>query len=268
MPHFIKLGGSLITDKNKPLTPRPQTIQRLAQEFAQAWRAQPQQQWVLAHGSGSFGHAAARQHGTRGGVHDAAGWLGFAQVGAVASQLNHLVREALLQAGVPVVSFAPSALVRCREGRIIHMHTQAIFDALHRGLVPLLFGDVAFDETRGGTIVSTEEVLAALAQELPPEHLTLVGLVDGVFDADPLRQARARRLTRLRVSQLATLGDALGGSHGMDVTGGMAGKLAEMATLLQQFPHLQVHLLSGEKPDHLRQHLQDPSLPLGTTLTL
>ncbi len=267
MIHFIKLGGSLITDKNKPLTPRPQVIQRLAQEIAAARATHPARTLVLAHGSGSYGHVAGRRYHIRQGVQDAAGWRGFAETAYVAGQLDRLVLEALLQAGLPVISLPPSALVFCREGRIVRFRAEPVLAALERGLIPLLFGDVAFDETLGGTIVSTEEALAALARHLTPDHLTLVGVVDGVYDADPLRHAHARRLPRLRVGELDALEGALGGSHGVDVTGGMAGKIAEMATLIRRYPGLRVHLISGEQPGHLQRHLQDPDSNLGTTLT-
>jgi isopentenyl phosphate kinase len=48
--------------------------------------------------------------------------------------------------------------------------------------VPLLYGDVAFDRVRGGTIVSTEQVLAFVARQLPPQWLLLAGDTEGVLD--------------------------------------------------------------------------------------
>jgi isopentenyl phosphate kinase len=268
MRHFIKLGGSLITDKNTPLTPRPLVIQRLAREIAAAYRSDPDRRWIISHGSGSYGHVAGQRYNTRQGVHDARGWQGFAETGYIAGQLNRLVLAALLRAGLPVISLPPSALTRCRDGRIIHFHVEPVIAALDRGLIPLLFGDVAFDETRGGTIVSTEEVLAALARHLPPHRLTLAGVVDGVYDDDPLRNPDARAIPFIRVGELDMLNAALSGSHGVDVTGGMAGKIREMAALIQQHPDLRVHLISGETPGRLQRHLQDPDLPLGTTLSI
>lgn len=267
MLHFIKLGGSLITDKNKPLTPRPLIIQRLASEVATAWREAPDRQWIISHGSGSYGHVVGKKYAIRHGVTDARGWQGFAETGYIAGQLNRLVLAALLQAGLPVISFPPSSLVMSREGQIVQCHADPVLAALERGLIPLVFGDVAFDITRGGGIVSTEEVLAALARVRQPDVLTLVGVVDGVYDADPLSNPRARRIPHLRVSELAAWQEALGGSHGVDVTGGMASKIAEMAALIQRFPSLQVHLISGETPGHLLQHLRTPDAPLGTMLS-
>ena len=268
MRHFIKLGGSLITDKNRPLTPRPLVIARLAREIAAAWQADPHRQWIISHGSGSYGHVVGQRYHTREGVADAAGWQGFAETGYIAGQLNRLVLAALLRAGLPVISLPPSALARCQNGRITVFQIDPVQKALDNGLIPLLFGDVAFDETRGGTIVSTEEVLAALARDLPPDHLSLVGVVDGVFDADPLRHPDARPIPAIHLHDLDTLDAALGGSHGVDVTGGMAGKIREMAALIRQHPDLHVHLISGETPGRLQQHLLSPDLPLGTTLSV
>ncbi len=266
--HFIKLGGSLITDKTKPLTPRPLVIQRLAREIAAAQQSHPDRRLVISHGSGSYGHVVGRRYRTREGVDDVAGWRGFAETGYIAGQLNRLVLAALLRAGLPVISQPPSALVRCEDGRITHFHAGPVLEALNNGLIPLLFGDVAFDATRGGTIVSTEETLAALAEHLPPHRLTLVGVVDGVFDADPLRHPGAHPIPAIHLTDLAELDEALGGSHGVDVTGGMASKIQEMAALIRRHPGLRVHLISGETSGHLQRHLLDPDQPLGTTLTL
>lgn len=268
--HFVKLGGSLITAKERPLTPRPLVIQRLADEIARAWW--PGRPLVLAHGSGSYGHVVGRRYRTRSGAGpdaqaDPEGWRGFAETAHIAAQLNRLVMAALLRAGLPAVSLPPSALVRCRNGAIVHFAVEPVRLALARGLLPVLFGDVAFDDLRGTTIVATEEVLAGLAEHLPPARISLVGVVDGVFAADPLRHPGARPIAHLTAAQVRDLTTALGDSHGIDVTGGMAGKIAVMVDLLARLPALRVHLLSGEEPGRLECHLRDPDRPLGTLLT-
>lgn len=268
MLHFIKLGGSLITDKNNALTPRPLALRRLATEIAAALRQRPGMQLLLSHGSGSYGHVVGHKYQTRQGVRDAAGWRGFAETAHVAAQLNRLVLAALLHAGLTAVSFAPSALVHCRDGEIVEIRTEPVAKAFDAGIIPVVFGDVAFDEVRGGAIVSTEQVLAALAPSFRPDHLSLLGIVDGVFDADPFKHPGAQAIPRLRLADLPALAGVLGGSHGVDVTGGMASKIDDMARLLTEFPHLRIHLLSGEIPDHLYEHLLYPDRPLGTTLTL
>ncbi|MCP4167468.1 MAG: isopentenyl phosphate kinase family protein [Chloroflexi bacterium] len=267
-PHFIKLGGSLITDKNRPVTPRPLVIQRLAEEIATAYHAFPSRPFLLSHGSGSYGHVVGRRYHTRQGVHDSEGWRGFAETGYIAAQLNRLVLAAFLRTGLPVISLPPSVLVRCNKGQIETFHIEPVQAALRAGLIPVLFGDIAFDTHLGGTIVSTEQVLAAATPFLCPGHITLVGVVDGVYDADPLSVPDATPLPQLRASQLDTVKAMLGGSYGVDVTGGMAGKIESMAELLRHHPNLRIHLLSGEIPGHLQEHLSDPNQLLGTTMTL
>ena len=119
---FLKLGGSLITDKTQENTPRLTVLNRLAHEISQSLRwdnpsaiTNPQL-LLLGHGSGSFGHAAAKKYGTRQGVSDAAGWRGFADVSVAAARLNRIVADCLHDAGVPVISVLPSASVVCVDG--------------------------------------------------------------------------------------------------------------------------------------------------------
>jgi len=266
--HFVKLGGSLITDKNRPLTPRPLVIERLAAEIAHAYRTNPGRRLLLSHGSGSYGHVVGRRYDTRRGVHDARGWRGFAETGYIAAQLHRLVLAAFLRAGLPAVSLPPSALARCSHGEIVAFHRDPLLAAFAAGLIPVLFGDVAFDDAIGGTIISTEQVLAAAAEIIPPDDLTLAGMVDGVYDADPLLNPGAKPIPVFSVSQPETMQAALGGSHGVDVTGGMADKIERMAALQADHPGLRIHLLSGEIPGRLQQHLLEPESPLGTTLTV
>ena len=61
---FLKLGGSLITDKTAVSTIRPPIVHRLAGEIAAARAQNPDLRLMLGHGAGSFGHVAAAKHNT------------------------------------------------------------------------------------------------------------------------------------------------------------------------------------------------------------
>ncbi len=263
---FVKLGGSLITDKTRPATARDDVIARLAREIAQARTARPDLRLLLGHGSGSFGHVVGRHYRTREGVHDAEGWRGFAETAAAAARLNRIVTDAMLAAGLPVWSVQPSATARCRDGRLIALGWETIQQALAVGLIPLIYGDVALDEVRGGTIASTEELFAFLASLLRPRRIILVGEVDGVFTADPLRDPAARPVPLLTPRTIASGGIGLGEARGIDVTGGMASKVATMSELVQQMPGLEVHLIGGQLPGRLAQVLINPVYPTGTRI--
>ncbi|MFO7537248.1 MAG: uridylate kinase, partial [Chloroflexota bacterium] len=140
---FLKLGGSLITDKTGVEQVRPDVLARLAAEIGAVWQNWPALSLskgriplVLGHGSGSFGHVAGARYGTRQGVANAEQWLGFAQVSAAAARLNRLLVEALLEANVPALTVQPSASARCRDGTIIHLAGHTVENALAAGLLP------------------------------------------------------------------------------------------------------------------------------------
>ena len=96
---------------------------------------------------------------TRAGVRSQEGWRGYADTALVAGQLNRLVVDALREAGVPVLPLQPSASAYCHDGELRSLDERPVRVALEHGLVPVLYGDVALDEVRGGTIISTEEIL-------------------------------------------------------------------------------------------------------------
>jgi isopentenyl phosphate kinase len=271
---FVKLGGSILTEKSQPETARPEVIARLAQEVASALAARAGGagssegglRLLLAHGSGSFGHVAAHRYGTRQGVHSSADWQGFAKVADIAARLNQIVTDAFLAADVPVWSLQPSASARCRGGELVALETAPVERALDEGLVPLLYGDVALDEVQGGTIISTEQIFAFLARRLHPARLILVGVVDGVFEADPLSDPSARRVPEISPANWQAVRSALSGSHATDVTGGMLSKVEEMVRLVREVAGLEARFLSGEVVGALERALLDPAEAGGTRL--
>jgi len=252
---FLKLGGSLITDKTRAETARREVLERLATEIAEARRARPALRLLIGHGSGSFGHTAAARHRTHEGARTSEDWLGFVEVWQAANRLNRIVVDALRAAGLPVVSFPPSASVVARAGEIAALAHEPIARALDHGLVPLVQGDVAFDEQRGASIVSTERVFTWLVPVLRPQRILLAGIDAGVFADFP----RNRHLMP-SVSQRMLGQDRLAGSHGVDVTGGMADKVRSALAWVRQHPEVEVRVFSGEEPGQVRQALLGAAL--------
>lgn len=258
---FLKLGGSLITDKTGVEAVRGDVLARLAAEIAAARRENPGLRLLVGHGGGSFGHVAAAKYGTRQGVGSAEAWFGFAEVHAAMARLNRLVVEALLAEGVPALSLQPSASVRCENGRITHIAAEPVLAALAAGLLPVIYGDVAFDSDIGGTIVSTEEVMMALAEALNPSWLLLAGEVPGVLDAD------GGVIPLITASNIETVKPALGGSRGTDVTGGMISKVNSMLALVERHPALSIRILSGLETGLIGAALAAPESAGGTRIS-
>ena len=264
---FIKLGGSLITDKTQRDSPRLDVLERMAGEIGEALRRRPGMRLLVGHGSGSFGHFAGREYRTREGIlPDQAGrsWYGYAATGAAAARLNRLVTDAFVAGGLPAVTFQPSATASCRGGELRGLHWRPINRALDEGLLPVVHGDVAFDEVQGCTIISTEQIFAYLTAYLSPGRIVLVGNVDGVFTGDPLRDLTAAQIPTIHAAESANLSEMLRGSHGIDVTGGMVTKVAMMADLVRARPSLTVQILSGEPSGAVLRALLEPELDVGT----
>jgi isopentenyl phosphate kinase len=250
--NFLKLGGSLITDKNQPSTPRLKIIRRLCQEIALARQSHPDLHLVLGHGSGSFGHVPAREHATREGVLTTEQWQGFAQVWYQASSLNRLVVEGLQKAQIPVVVFPPSAGVIASQGKIQTWDIKPLMLALATGMIPVVYGDVAFDRTLGGTILSTEDLFAYLAPKLKPARILLAGLEAGVWEDYP---RRTRLVSEITPENLPAIAPSLEGSAGTDVTGGMTSKVRRMMEVAQTVEGLQVLIFTGEVATTLQKAL-------------
>ena len=267
---FLKLGGSLITDKTRPYTPLLDMMDDLALQIATSLRSQPDLRLVIGHGAGSFGHVAASEYKTRDGFprpsplthreRDATEdnyWKGFAEVWYQASSLNRHVMEALHKAGLRTIALPPSGSVIASDGQVAVWETTPIRMALAAGIVPVIFGDVVFDEVRGGTILSTENLFAYLVKAMAPDRVLLAGLEDAVWEDFP---ARTRRLEQITPQSFEEIKHGVGGSAAADVTGGMEAKVREMLDLVQENPGLKIQIFSGIQPGNLVRAL------LGETL--
>jgi isopentenyl phosphate kinase len=240
---FLKLGGSLITDKNRPSTARLDVLSRLANEIQSARQQIPGMRMVLGHGSGSFGHVVGERYSTRLGVNSPEHWRGFSEVWYQASRLNRMVVDALHNVGLPVVSFSPSSCLIAQDGEVASWSLDPLKSALENGLLPLIFGDVVFDTLRGGTIFSTEDIFTHLAQHLHPQRILYAGLEAGVWADYP---TCTHLVTEITPENLHSVAPTLGESAATDVTGGMASKVNQMLALTQSQPGLEVFIFSGE----------------------
>jgi isopentenyl phosphate kinase len=94
----------------------------------------------------------------------------------------------------------------------------------------------------------------------------MVGEVDGVYDGDPLTDSSASRIPRITPGTFGGLETQLGGSHGVDVTGGMLTKVRQMVQLVAQGYVERVHLISGRREGALERALLDRALHEGTLI--
>ena len=243
---FLKLGGAVLTAKDRREAVRAEVLARLAAEVAGWWRS-GRRRLVLAHGSGSFAHVAVREAGLLDRPGDP---LAVARVAASARRLDALVVEALVAEGLPALPVPGSLLALVDGGRVVGVRSALVRDVLAAGLVPVVYGDAAPDRTRGGAVASTEPLLAALAADLRPVRIVLATDVDGVFAADPHAHPDARPIGRLGPAEAEALAGGLGGVRrdATDVSGGMASKVTLMLAAAAAAPDMEVRIVSGLRP--------------------
>jgi isopentenyl phosphate kinase len=253
---LIKLGGSLITDKSRPQTLRGDTLKRLAEEIGAA-RSRWPQPLLVGHGSGSFGHQAARDHDLQGPLTTDHQRQGVSTTQLHAAHLHLHVLEALHGAGARPFSLSPSSCLLSREGKPLATSWEPLTRALDLGLLPVVYGDVVLDRGWGAAIASTEAVLLELVRWLEGTDFRVrralwFGDTDGILDADG---ATIRRVTP---ANRAAVGEAIGAPGGTDVTGGMGLRLETAGRLAAQ--GISSWILDGRRPGLLELALagEDP----------
>lgn len=217
---LVKLGGSLVTRKGRDASPRPDVITRLARELAEGLETL-REGLVLGHGSGSFGHPPAARHGLREGLRGRDALEGLSLTQERAARLHRIVVERLREAGLPAFSVAPSSAAVAREGAVRSFALEPMVLALERGMLPVTYGDVLMDRSRGATVVSTESVFRHLAGQLPRRGWTVrrvlwLGDTEGVYDGE------GQVIPEIRRDGADPGLVAAAGAGTTDVTGGMA----------------------------------------------
>ncbi|NIP42404.1 MAG: hypothetical protein GWN00_14505, partial [Aliifodinibius sp.] len=181
-------------------------------------------------------------------------WQGFLQVWKDASELNSLVMDALHQQDVPAVRFAPSSFIVSDNRSPVRCLYEPISEALSHRLVPVVFGDVIFDLSTGGTIYSTEEVFNILAQHITPQRMLIAGIEAGVFADYPSRE---QIITEITPENHPKIDHDLLTADTIDVTGGMLSKVKIMLEMVEQYDHLMVEIFSGLDAGNIKTALLD-----------
>lgn len=251
---FLKLGGSLITDKSQPYTLRPEVLGRLCREIHEA-RVSKKFSLLLGHGGGSFPHVSAKKYQTHKGIIHAQSWEGFCKVQDDAARLNRIVVNSLLQAGENAVSMQPSAACLSQNGHIREWDTRPLEILLQAELLPVPYGDVCLDTQQGCCIVSTEEILGFLASRLKPTRIIMAGKTDGVLDN------HGEVIREITTANLADIQRLLMSSDGIaDVTGGMIHKVQKSLEF-----RIPTEIINGLQVDVLKRALMG-EVGLGTVI--
>lgn len=226
---LLKLGGSLITDKTKPYTTRPEIIGRIVTEIKEAIAAKPDVKIIIGNGAGSFAHQSAKKYGTINGYETEEEKLGFCKVQHDAITLNRILVEEFLKQEVPVVGIAPSALFMAKNKSYFYQDMTILDQYLEKNIMPVIHGDAILDIEAGSTIYSTDQLVEILGRYFKENGCKVkcisAGNYDGVWDN------KGSVISEITQQNFEEIKSFFFNSDKVDVTGGMGLKVKEMLKL-------------------------------------
>ena len=234
---LLKLGGSAITKKSGYMQADLAGISRLCKAVSQVWH-KGCRDIILVHGAGSFGHAPVLKFGINDGVKSERHKLGVAITHASCAYLSSLVVKELVASGVPAISIPPAAIVSQNHKRIVKFNEKIVLYYLHSGIIPVLYGDMVPDVKLGSSVCSGDQIVAYLGKK--SKRMVLATNVDGIFADGKL----VKKITRRNFQEIKK---HLGASGSPDVTGGMAGKIAELLSAKRP-----AYVVNAYKPERMQ----------------
>ncbi|MEM0154385.1 MAG: isopentenyl phosphate kinase [Methanothrix sp.] len=228
--YLLKIGGSVITDLSKPNTVAsgPVTIGTLLGEAYEAYSSGGFD-LIIGHGSGSFGHVAAAQYKVNDGLAYPNSKLGALITHMTAKQLNDIFIEEGIKLEIPLYPFSPANFSLADNGEIGIGFCDHIAGAIEKGFIPVVYGDVMIDRSKGVSIASTEKVLDFIAKKIRPKKVLYGSDTDGVFTANPKEHPDAEHIEIIDSSNIEQALENTGVSKTrVDVTGGMKTKLGKL----------------------------------------
>jgi isopentenyl phosphate kinase len=245
---LIKLGGSIITDKEIPMSLRGAVLKRLVGEIASARQEKPDQLLIVGHGQGSFAHVPASQYQTMDGFVNEDSVLGMAIVQDSAASLNRLVVHEFLKHELPAVSFYASNTIVTKKRKVSAFCADVVNQYLQQGLLPITCGDVLVDTDQGCTIWSTEKILAFLADYFLEKQIQVNKIIH-VTEVAGFLDKQGQVVPEITASSWPKISKDLRHTRGFDVTGGMGLKIEESLALAKK--GIESVIISGMLKDNL-----------------
>ena len=227
---ILKIGGSILTNKNAVSEVDTKSLKRIASEIKSSLD-NSFKELIIVHGAGSFGHPPAKKYKI-GEKFDQSEYpqkrIGFCETQNAVKKLNMYICEAFIEEGLPVVAIPASSFMRATNKRITDGNLDSFKRYLEKGFIPVIYGDVVLDDELEICVISGDQLIQYLAKNLNPDMVVLGTDVDGVYNKNPKTHDDAIFFDKF--SSLDDL-DTLEGTTNVDVTGGMVGKIKELLYL-------------------------------------
>lgn len=228
---LIKLGGSIITNKQKPLTPNLPAINKIASQLKKI-----EEPIIVVHGGGSFGHYWSVKYD----MHTKPAKYNKTGVSVVKNsmvELDKIILDSFLKNGLNPYCLPPTDFIY--GNKTDQKKVREIANIAKAGLVPISYGDVMWHGKNKFYILSGDKIMGMLSKILKPRLVIFVLNVDGVFsDMKTKKLLREIKGEKTEISEVE-----------MDVTGGMSRKIKEAISISKS--GTKVFFVNGNKPDRI-----------------
>lgn len=233
---IIKLGGSVITDKTKFKTIRPNVLRNIGKELSGIVKLN-RYRFIIVHGGGSFGHPLAYKYRLAEGIINSESLIGISETIDSMRELSLSITKFLRDFGIPIFPIQTSSVSLLKKDKIALFFQEILKIALERNFIPLLWGDVALDLSKGCSILSGDEIIKYLAFLLKPNKVIFGTNVDGVFLDYPKNLKLVKKINK---DNLESIMEAIRPVNYTDVTGGFYKKMQVMVSIARSGIRVQV----------------------------
>ncbi|MFW9989956.1 MAG: type 2 isopentenyl-diphosphate Delta-isomerase [Candidatus Odinarchaeota archaeon] len=246
---LLKLGGSLLTDKNKPFSLREEILEKCLNQIIDSKKS-----IILIHGGGSFGHPLAKKYkisqGLNNSIEDQI--IGLSKTHDAMNRLNSIIIKKFLEKECPAISIQPSSIFIQDFNEITIKSIEPIEELLNLGVIPVLYGDILLSKEYSFSILSGDYIIVKLCENIKNFKISKVIFAieeDGIFIDENSNKKLALKLTLndLSTIKLAELDQKI------DVTGGIKGKLKEIEKILKS--NIPVQIINGIKNKNILKAL-------------
>ena len=254
--YIVKLGGSALTEKARPMTLNEPTIKNAIKEIKEAGK-----QCIIVHGAGSFGHPLAKKHELVKGYHQ---FLEVSRRNAASETrywVNYLHQRILEECKInelPCFSIPVSAALYEQKSQKLTIPKQQLLIALQNGFFPILYGDLILSEYRGFTILSGDRIMQMAAKIVLPTQYKIIKIifasnVDGILTSERSKEGEKKLLQHVSLDEFEETMKFVHKLNVDDVTGGMKEKLLQIKSFLKL--GIDTSIINLSKPNRLKSTL-------------
>ena len=228
---LIKFGGSVITNKEKPLSVRRKAIDNLSKSLKKI-----DETMIIVHGGGSYGHYWSVKYDmhTKEKKYDL---RGVAVVKNSMVELNKIILNSLLKNRLNPYCLPPTDFMLGNKS--IPKKIKEIEKIAKSGLIPVTYGDALWYGQKKTYILSGDKIMTHLAKILKPRLSIFVLNEDGLYS-----DLKSKKLIHELKGERPSISE-----NKMDVTGGMTRKVEEASKISKM--GINVFFVNGNKPERI-----------------